>query len=96
MSEGDFPADLQEELQEELPEELASGVPAQAQAKLVEYLRNLDGVGGPKVQASQVASFLWSMNREWRSTRNGHTRFSRGKVWLLYINQEQNKKDYYT
>ena len=55
----------------ELPEELVSGVPAQAQAELVEYLRNLHGVGGPKVQASQVASFLWSMNREWRSTRGG-------------------------
>ena len=44
---------------------------AAAKSKLVEYLRKLDDVGGPKVQASQVASYLWSINREWRPTQGG-------------------------
>ena len=37
----------------------------------MEYLRTLDGVGGPEVPASEVASFMWSIDREWRYTRGG-------------------------
>ena len=68
LSLADFPADFTEDLQLELAEESAVD---EAQSKLVGYLHNLHGVGGPGVQASEVASFLWTMNREWRQTQGG-------------------------
>ena len=67
----EFPEGLPEELPEELPECLVPLVPAEAQSKLAEYLRNLGGVGCPKAQASGVTSSLWSINREWGYTLGG-------------------------